>query len=285
MVRIVAEVGCNHAGDRDLALRLVALAASSGADVVKFQKRDVETHLDDARLSAPYDSPHSFGATYREHRSRLELTRQDHRALASAATDLGIAYACSVWDVTSLGDVIACTPSFVKIPSASNTNIRLLERVRDVWPGEVAISLGMTTRAEEENILSVFEGSLNRLVLYACTAAYPVASSDLALLEITRLRTAYPELLHVGFSGHHVGVLPDVAAVALGARSIERHFTDDRDRKGSDNAISLLPDDMAELRQAVTAVEEGLTEKPRGILPVERPALLRMKYSGRRRCD
>jgi N-acetylneuraminate synthase len=282
-VLIVAEIGCNHEGSLATARSQLRLAAEAGADVVKFQKRNVDEHLDAERLSAPYTGRNSFGATYREHRQRLELSLDDHAVLRADAAELGVGYACSVWDESSAREMATLDPAYLKIPSAANTDPGLLATVLDVWGGEIHVSLGMTTRAELRSICDVLAPAMSRTVLYACTSAYPVAPEDLSLLEISWLRTLDPAPALVGFSGHHSGIVPDVAAVALGAGIIERHVTDDRGRRGSDQALSLLADELATLRENVDMVAAGLRTRPAGLLACELPARSKLKYRSSQR--
>ena len=130
----------------------------------------------------------------------------------------------------------------------------------------------MTTHAEEEAIIARFEkhGRNKDLVLYSCTSGYPVAFEDICLLEITRLRESYGNRVKkIGFSGHHLGIAADIAALALGAEVFERHFTLDRTWKGTDHAASLEPDGMRRLARDLRNVSKALTAKSQEILPVE----------------
>ena len=130
----------------------------------------------------------------------------------------------------------------------------------------------MTTPDEQDNIVELLEGlgAANRLVLYACTSGYPVPFEDICLLEITRLQEAYGQRVkEIGFSGHHLGIAVDVAAVTLGATWVERHFTFDRTWKGTDHAASLEPDGLRKLVRDVHAVSKALTMKDRPILDIE----------------
>lgn len=274
---LVAEIGCNHGGYLDTALRQAELAVESGADVVKFQKRHIPDE-DDPLLDRPYDGPHSYGRTYREHRLQLELTLQEHRILRDHVRRLGARYASSVWDIPSLDGITSLDPAYVKIPSAVNSDGQLLVAARDEWAGAVHVSLGMTTAAEEQAIIDTFAESPGRLRLYACTSAYPTPPEDLVLMEIVRLRHRPPELHAVGFSGHHEGLEPDLAAFALGATLIERHFTDDRGRPGRDQALSLTPPEFGALRRALDRLAPALEYRHSEILPSERPTRARLKH-------
>ncbi len=134
------------------------------------------------------------------------------------------------------------------------------------------MSFGMTTKAEEEKIVEFFEknGRAKDLVLYNCTSGYPVPFEDICLLELTRMREAYASRVKaIGFSGHHLGIAVDAAAVALGAEWIERHYTLDRTWKGTDHAASLEPDGVRKLARDCRAVAKALTYKEKDVLDIE----------------
>jgi N-acetylneuraminate synthase len=176
----------------------------------------------------------------------------------------------------------ALGPDHLKVPSASNTNVEMLSYLCDHFGGEIHVSLGMTTRAEEDSLIHLFDerGRLGDLVLYACTAGYPVPFEDLHLYEISRLRQTYGHRVKaIGFSGHHLGIAADMAAVTLGAEWIERHFTLDRTWKGTDHAASLEPDGVRRLVRDVTAVTKALSYKPQELLDIEQPQREKMKWT------
>lgn len=281
---IIAEIGCNHAGSLDLAKRMIQVAAHfCEVDVVKFQKRDPRTLLTEEQYNAPHpNASHSFGRTYGQHREFLEFTADEHRELMGACANAGVAYSTSTWDLPSARAINTLDPPLIKIPSASNTNFEMLAYLCDEFNGELHLSLGMTQRREEEEIVSFLDGRgrLASTVLYACTSGYPVPFQDLCLGEITRLRDAYGESVGgIGFSGHHLGIAADIAAQTLGANWIERHFTLDRTMKGTDHAASLEPDGMRKLVRDVRAVDAALTTKREEILPIEEVQREKLKWA------
>ena len=143
------------------------------------------------------------------------------------------------------------------------------------------MSFGMTTRDEEEKIISFFEskGRNKDLVIYDCTSGYPVPFEDVCLMEIKRLREKYEDRVKaIGFSGHHLGIAVDVAAYTLGATIFERHYTLDRTWKGTDHAASLEPDGVRKLVRNLHAVHDSLTYKSSEILPIERVQRDKLKY-------
>jgi N-acetylneuraminate synthase len=280
---LIAEVGCNHLGDLDVAKRFIEVATSfCNVTTVKFQKRDVATLLTEEQRNAPHPAPHnSYGPTYGEHREFLELDLDQHRELKEACEARGATYTCSVWDAPSFEEIASLEPELIKIPSASNTNPDLLEAACRHFPGPIHISLGMTTRAEEATIVEVFRrhGRLGDLVLYACTSGYPVQPAEAYLLEILRLREAYgAEVGGIGYSGHHNGISLDLVAFTLGADYLERHFTLDRTWKGTDHAASLEPDGLRRLRRDLDYAAQALQARPTEIVEVERPQRAKLKW-------
>lgn len=271
---LIAEIGCNHKGDMTIAKELITVAAMfCKVDAVKFQKRHSKELLSPEQYNAPHPNPaNSYGATYGEHREALEFDLEQNRRLKDWCEELGLVYSTSVWDMTSAREIVSLNPQFIKIPSATNLNAPILDYLCGEYGGEIHLSVGMTTHAEEEAIIERFErhGRNKDLVLYSCTSGYPVAFEDICLLEITRLRESYgSRVKKIGFSGHHLGIAADIAALALGAEVFERHFTLDRTWKGTDHAASLEPDGMRRLARDLRNVKLALSAKSQQILPVE----------------
>ncbi len=272
--KIIAEIGCNHKGDMAIAKELIMTAAMyCKADVVKFQKRHNMELLSDEEYNTPHPNPsNSYGDTYGAHREFLEFDLEQHRQLQAWCVEYGIEYSTSVWDVTSAKEIASLEPSLIKIPSACNLNRAMLEYLCDNYKGEIHLSFGMTTKEEEEEIVAFFEskGRNKDLVIYSCTSGYPVPFEDICLLEISRLREKFADRVKaIGFSGHHLGIAVDSAAVALGAEWVERHFTLDRTWKGTDHAASLEPDGVRKLARDCRAVARALSYKQSDILDIE----------------
>jgi len=282
-VKIIAEVGCNHKGDMEIAKELIRVAAIyAKADVVKFQKRNNRELLTEEQYNAPHPNPaNSYGATYGEHREFLEFNVDQHYELLEECRKNGIEYSTSVWDTTSAREMATIKPSLLKVPSACNLHFEMLDVLADEYDGEIHLSLGMTTREEEQQIVKFFEerGRAKDVVLYACTSGYPVEFNDICLLEITRLKEEFGDRVKsIAFSGHHLGIAADVAALALGAEWVERHFTLDRTWKGTDHAASLEPDGLRRLVRDLRAVEKSLKAKSTEILPVEEVQRAKLKW-------
>ena len=278
--RVVAEIGCNHKGDLDIAKDLITLAAQAGATYAKFQKRNNKALLDQAAYQQPHPVPYnSYGDTYGAHREFLEMDLKQHTQLKSHCESVGIAYATSVWDLISAKEIISLNPDYIKIPSACNNNSELLSFLASNYKGDIHISLGMTKTAEEQEIMRLLSPITERVVLYACTSGYPVAFQDACLLEISRLRELYgQQVKSIGYSGHHLGIAIDIAAYTLGAEWLERHFTKDRTWKGTDHAASLEPGGLGKLVRNLNATQQSLAYKSKEILAIEEAQRKKLKF-------
>ena len=280
---VIAEAGCNHMGKMEIAHEMINEAAVfCKVDAIKFQKRCPKELLTEEQYNAPHPNPaNAFGKTYGEHREFLEFTVDQHAQLKEWCEKAGITYATSVWDMTSAKEIASLEPAFIKIPSACNTHYEMLQWLCDNYKGEIQLSFGMTTHAEEDAIIKLFEdnGRAKDLVIFDCTSGYPVPFKDVCLLEINRLREKYEgKVKAIGFSGHHLGIAVDIAAYTLGASYIERHYTLDRTWKGTDHAASLEPDGVRRLKRDLNAVYEALSYKREEILPIEAVQREKLKY-------
>lgn len=288
---VIAEIGCNHKGEMEIAHEMIQMASVfCKVDAVKFQKRSNSELLSEAQYNAPHPVPYnSYGATYGEHREYLEFNLDQHRQLKIWSEENHLDYSSSVWELTSAKQIASLNPKFIKIPSASNTNFEMLSWLLNNYGGEIQVSLGMTTRAEEEQIVDLFEskGRLQDLTLMACTSGYPVPDEDMCLLEISRLVETYRggvtknsrSVKQIGFSSHHPGIALDVVAYTLGATVIERHFTLNRTWKGTDHAASLEPDGLRRTKRNLISTQKALTYKQEEILPIETIQRQKLKCS------
>ena len=283
--KVIAEIGCNHKGKIELAKELITVAAHSGVKVVKFQKRNNVELLSEEQYNAPHPNPmHSYGDTYGAHREFLEFNINQHKELKEFSESLGLTYSTSVWDVTSASEIVSLNPELIKVPSACNNHFEMLKVLRDDYKGDVHISFGMTTKEEEEQIVSFFEitNQAQRLILYSCTSGYPVSFEDVCLIEITRIKERFKNRVKdIGFSGHHLGIAVDVAAYTLGATWIERHFTLDRTWKGTDHSASLEPTGLRKLSRDLNATYKSLKYKQSDILLIEQEQRNKLKYRKR----
>lgn len=280
--KVIAEIGCNHKGDIEIAREMIGIAATfAKCDFVKFQKRSNRELLTPEEYNAAHpNSKHSYGDTYGAHREFLEFDVDQHQQLQQYCKEFGIGYSTSVWDLTSAKQIASLSPEFIKVPSACNLNFPMLDFLARDFSGDIHISVGMTTQAEQEQIVQLMEkcNAANRVVLYACTSGYPVPFDQVCLLELQSLNERFGlRIKEIGFSGHHLGIAVDIAAVALGTSWIERHFTLDRTWKGTDNAASIEPDGLRRLVRDVRAVSRALTLKDMPILEIEIPQRNKLK--------
>ncbi|WP_068471655.1 N-acetylneuraminate synthase family protein [Saccharicrinis aurantiacus] len=272
--KVIAEIGCNHKGDLEIAKELIKVAKIfCNADVVKFQKRNNKELLTKEQYDAPHPNPaNSYGETYGAHREFLEFNLEQNRELKEYCEDLGIVFSTSTWDLTSAKEIASLKPELIKIPSACNNNYDMLTWLCENYQGEIHCSTGMTTKNEIEDLVSFFEskGRAKDVVLYNCTSGYPVPFEDVCLLEITRLKENYAHRVkEIGFSGHHLGIAIDVAAYTLGATWVERHYTLDRTWKGTDHAASLEPEGIRRLVRNLKATSAALNYKKKDVLDIE----------------
>jgi len=281
--KTIAEIGCNHKGDINIAKELILLAKQSGADVVKFQKRNNRELLPEEQYNSPHPNPiNSYGETYGEHREFLEFSKKQNQELMDFCFKNDIMYSTSVWDITSAREISSLNPILIKVPSASNTHYEMLKVLRDDYKGEVHVSFGMTTKLEQDKLVEFFEETdqaKSRLIVYSCTSGYPVPFEDVCLLEINKIKEKFNSRVKaIGFSGHHLGISIDIAAYVLGAQWIERHFTKDRTWKGTDHAASLEPSGFSKLTRDLSATYEAMNYKSKEILDIEVPQRDKLKF-------
>lgn len=272
---IIAEACCNHMGNVELAMEMIEKAKNNGADYIKFQKRNIDVWTkkkQNVYKKAHPNQKNSFGQTYEEHRKFLEFDLETHKKLKKYCDEIGIKYACSVFDISSAKEIITLAPDFIKIPSACNLNFELLDYICENYNGNIHISTGMTSKTDLNKIINFFKqkGRCKSLILYACTSAYPLNLEDVCLLEISSLKNMYGNLVNdIGYSGHHQGLLVDHAAYTLGAIYLERHFTLNKKFKGTDQSASITPRELHQLRVELDNLNKVMTKKKKDILEVE----------------
>ncbi|KJF71934.1 N-acetylneuraminate synthase family protein [Agrobacterium arsenijevicii] len=294
-IKVIAEIGCNHMGSMDNAKELIRVAAKvCGAHVAKFQKRNNRELLTPEEYDRAHPIPaNSYGETYGEHREFLEFSVGQHKELQEECRLMGIDYSTSVWDLTSAQEVTTLKPNLIKLPSATNQHYVLQDFLCKNFDGEIHVSTGMTTHEETDRLVQFYEsrGRAKDVVLYACTSGYPVAFKDICVLEINRLQERYGDKVKsIGFSGHHLGIAADIAAMTAGIigrqiygkgefEYVERHFTLDRTWKGTDHAASLEPDGLRRLCRDLKNVRLAVQHKEKEMLDVELVQRDKLKWS------
>jgi sialic acid synthase SpsE/spore coat polysaccharide biosynthesis protein SpsF (cytidylyltransferase family) len=233
---VIAEIGQNHNGDMDTAKKLIDMAVRSGADAVKFQKRDIPSELTKAAYDKVYDSPNSFGVTYGEHRIALELDEEQHMELKEYASSIGIPYFCTPCDIPSVEMMERIGVPFYKVASRDLTNLPTLEAMAKTKK-PVIISTGMASLEDIEDALEVLGKDRKDILILQCISQYPAELENVNLKVMDTLKEKYGKI--TGFSDHTPGVIAPVVAAVMGASVIEKHITLSRAMKGSDQAGSL----------------------------------------------
>lgn len=262
MVKIVAEIGINHNGSVDLAKRLIDTASFAGCDYVKFQKRTPDLCVPERMKGKPKNTP--WGTmSYLEYKRRIEFGKKEYDMIADHCARAGMGMFFSVWDPPSV-DFAAQYGDLMKIPSASltdkETTIRAREKSRTL-----ILSTGMSTEEEIDEAVA----HCNPDVLFHTNSSYPSPVGELNLNYMLWLSDKHRK--EVGYSGHEFGLATTFAAVALGAKWIERHVTMDRLMWGSDQMSSVEPAGLMKLVRGIRDIEASLGEGgPRSVYPSER---------------
>mgnify|MGYP002725455634 CR=1 FL=1 len=253
---IIAEIGINHQGDVNIAKQLIKEAALAGADAAKFQKRSIRRILTHEGLEMPYENRNSFGKTYGEHKRALELTESDYTELMTYAKECHIDFIASGWDEESIDFLDDLGVAFFKMASADLTNIPLLTHTaRKNKP--MVLSTGMADLAMVKTAVDAVLPLNQQLAILQCTSTYPSAFDEINLAVLNTFKQDFPDLV-IGYSGHELGIAISEAAVALGAKIIERHFTLDRTMKGGDHAASLEPGGFSKLVRDIRHIESAM---------------------------
>jgi len=252
---IIAEIGNNHNGDMDLGRRLIELAAQTGADCAKFQMRDISTLYGTAANTAT-DSQ-DLGAQYTmDLLARFNLSREQLFELFDHCKLHGLEPMCTPWDLPSLEALEEYGLKAYKVASADLTNHELLTALAKTGKPLIC-STGMSRESEIRESVSLMRNAGAPFALLHCNSTYPAPYKDINLKYMQRLEKI--ENCTVGYSGHERGWSIAVAAVALGASIIEKHFTIDRNMEGNDHRVSLLPTEFSDMVSSIRNVEEAMT--------------------------
>ena len=268
---VVAEIGINHNGDLELAKRLIDASMLAGVDAVKFQKRTPELCVPPDQQGKMRETPWGY-ITYLEYRRKVEFGAAEYAAIDAYCRDRKLTWFVSVWDEPSVDFMEAYEPVCYKVPSASLTDHDLLRRVRSTGR-PVVLSTGMSTMEQIDAAVGVL-GTDDLLINHA-TSTYPCDPSELNLKTIRTLAERFPA--PIGYSGHEVGLIPTVVAVALGACLVERHITLDRAMWGSDQAASVEPGGLSRLVKYLRATEQALGDGVKRVYDSEQDSLLKLR--------
>ncbi len=259
MTLIIAEAGVNHNGDLDLARRLVRVAAEAGADLVKFQTFVADRITSASAPKAEYQKATTgTDESQQEMIRRLELSRADHETLIEECRAAGIGFFSTGFDAESIDLLVDLGIDRLKVPSGEITNLPLLRHIAAKGL-PVILSTGMADLAEIEAAIAVFEqGGIARgdLTVLHCNTQYPTPMDDVNLTAMPRIGETFG--VGFGYSDHTLGIEVPIAAVALGASVIEKHFTLDRTLPGPDHQASLEPDELAAMVAAIRNIERAV---------------------------
>jgi len=267
----VAEIGINHNGSIEIVKRLVDAAVHSGANAVKFQKRTPELCVPPDQRDVMRETPWGY-ISYLDYRYKVEFGLDEYAEIDRYCKEKGIDWFASVWDIPSADLIEQFNPICYKIPSASITDHDLLRHVRKL-NRPVILSTGMSTL--EEITAAVDQLDLEKLVITHATSTYPCDPNELNLKMVQTLRGIFP--CPIGYSGHEVGLIPSVVAVALGACLVERHITLDRAMWGSDQAASVEPQGIERLVHYIRVTEETLGDGVKKVYDSELSSLKKLR--------
>lgn len=268
-VFFIAEAGVNHNGKLNQALRLIDAAVAAGADAVKFQTFRVDKLLTRTAPKASYQARTTDkGETQHEMLSRLQLSEEDHAKLFAHCRDSGILFLSTPFEEESADYLTNLGVSALKIPSGEVTNIPFLEHIAGKGL-PIILSTGMSTLAEVDTaVTAIREAGNEALVLLHCLSSYPANPAEANLRAMETMRRAFG--VPVGYSDHTLGKAVAIAAVALGATVIEKHFTLDRALPGPDHSASLEPDELRQLVADIRSVQAALGDGHKRQQPSER---------------
>lgn len=274
-VIIIAEAGVNHNGDYDRAVAMIHAAKAAGADYVKFQTAVPELVISSVAPKAEYQKE-TTGAQ----ESQLEMCRKihlrldDYAPLSEICREVGIGFMSTPFDLVSIDCLAPLGMDYWKIPSGEITNLPYLRKIARKG-GKVILSTGMSELCEVEAALEVLEDNgIGRadVALLHCNTQYPTPMCDVNLRAMEQLAALHPGA--VGYSDHTVGIEVPVAAVAMGARIIEKHFTLDRNLPGPDHKASLEPAELASMVSAIRNIELAIGSGEKHVSDSERPNIV-----------
>lgn len=278
---VIAEIGINHNGSFELAKKLIKESAAAGADAVKFQKRDAESIMIKSKLNpSPVgylsksvddistDQPEYGNWSYPDH--RVELTKENFIDLKTIADDEGVEFFASPWDEPSLDFLLEMNLNILKIPSVEITNLPFLEAFSKT-DLPIILSTGTANMKDVEKAINVLSKGKSEIMLLQCTSAYPSEFKDIDLNVIKTYLEKFENI--IGYSGHEPGFHIPVAAVAMGARIIEKHVTLNKEMNGTDHAASIDMQELQIMIKSIREVEQALGSSEKRKFESENPLI------------
>ena len=265
-IKIIAEIGINHNGDMDICKELIDVAANSGANCVKFQKRDIDQVYTQDFLNSSRESP--WGTTQREQKTGLEFSSEQYQEIENYCKSKGLEWFASAWDINSQKFLRQFNSKYNKVASAMIVHTELLKEIASEGK-HTFISTGMTTYDDIQTAVDIFRKADCSFELMHTVSTYPMKDEDANLNMIKTLREKFK--CDVGYSGHEVGLAVSYAATALNITSLERHITLDRAMYGSDQSASVEPSGFRQLVGAVRKIELAMGDGIKKTIEAETP--------------
>jgi len=263
---IIAEIGINHNGDVSICKQLIDIAKDSGADCVKFQKRDINEVYTQEFLDSPRESP--WGTTQREQKLGLEFNAEQYQEIEDYCKINDIEWFASAWDINSQKFLRQFNSKYNKVASAMIVHTELLKEIASEGK-HTFISTGMTTYDDIQDAVNIFRKANCSFELMHTVSTYPMKDENANLNMIKTLREKFD--CNVGYSGHEVGLAVSYAAAALNITSLERHITLDRAMYGSDQSASVEPSGFRQLVGAVRKIELAMGDGIKKTIEAEAP--------------
>ncbi|XP_067850970.1 N-acetylneuraminic acid synthase a [Heptranchias perlo] len=264
---IIAEIGQNHQGCLETAKQMIRMAKECGVDCAKFQKSELEYKFNKRALERLYTSKHSWGKTYGDHKRYLEFSHEQYKELQKFAQEVGIFFTASGMDEVAVEFLHELNVPFFKVGSSDTNNIPYLEKAAKK-NRPMVISSGMQSIEIMREVYNTVKPINSNFCFLQCTSAYPLEPEDANLHVITEYKKEFPDV-PIGYSGHETGIAISIAAVAMGAKVLERHVTMDKTWKGNDHQASLEPDELRELVRSIRTVEKAFGSSIKRMLPCE----------------
>ena len=265
-IKIIAEIGINHNGDMGICKKLIDVVADSGANCVKFQKRDIDQVYTQDFLDSSRESP--WGTTQREQKTGLEFSAEQYQEIEDYCKFKDLEWFASAWDVNSQKFLRQFNSKYNKVASAMIVHTDLLKEIASEGK-HTFISTGMTTYDDIQTAVDIFRKADCSFELMHTVSTYPMKDEDANLNMIKTLRDKFD--CNVGYSGHEVGLAVSYAASALGISSLERHISLDRAMYGSDQSASVEPAGFKQLIGAVRKIELAMGDGVKKTIEAEAP--------------
>lgn len=271
-IQIVAEIGCNHNGNVELAKEMMKRAKEAGADAVKFQSFVPENLVSKYAPKAEYQKQNDGNGSQLDMLKKLALTEDEYLELIQYAKNLNIGIFSTPFDSDSFSFLQRIGQNVWKVPSGEITNLPYLQKVAAIecHNKQIILSTGMSTVEEVKYAINVLRQSKNTdFTILHCNTQYPTEAEDMNLLAINKLRELAPDW-RVGLSDHSEGIVASLVAVGLGAKFIEKHFTLDKNMSGPDHKASITPEELEELCTGVHKAEIMLGSEEKRVTDSER---------------